>query len=352
MTEQTSKVISALRFPLALLVITCHSSFLGQTHGSGTSMQLFFCEVLPHVAVPLFMLFSGMLYFRNGMPDTAKYGKQLLKKTRTLLLPYLLWSTIAFVVMAWRGEISPTFVHWLQGLWDTELWNNGGQFARDLPGYPVNMPLWFIRDLMVLMVLSLPIGWMLKATRGWLLLLIAIWWFPGHAKFFGFGADVLFYFSAGAWISLKDVDIISALRKIRIPSYAVAVIMIVVESAITFHLYGINHEVGFCWIPFNLFVVSMMLATLNLATDIVDTGKGQRLRSLSDTSFFLYASHYVLLPFLQKSLLHLAGPHSAAGEILFFWIFLFGHVTILLIIFAVMKKYTPRTLSLLTGGRF
>ena len=96
------------------MVIACHSNFLGQTQGFGTYMQLFVCEIVPHVAVLLFMLFSGMLFFRNGMPTIAEYGRQLLKRVRTLLVPYLLWGTISFVVMACRGEVTFTFLHWLQ----------------------------------------------------------------------------------------------------------------------------------------------------------------------------------------------------------------------------------------------
>ena len=349
MTDQTSKVISALRFPLAVLVIACHSNFLGQTQGLGTYMQLFFCEIVPHVAVPLFMLFSGMLFFRKGMPTSEEYGRQLLKRVRTLLVPYLLWSTISFVVMACRGEVTFTFLHWLQGLWDTSLWT--GRFAIDIPGYPVNMPLWFIRDLMVLVLLAYPIGLLLVKTRGWALLLLAVWWFPGHEKFFGFGADSLFYFFAGAWISLKNVDILGWLRKVREPSYVFAAVMLAVDTVITFRLWDQTGELGFRWIPFNVFVISMMAAVLNIASSLVDRGRDTGLRRLAGTTFFLYAAHWVFLPSLQQALLRALAPVSAVGGIVLFWAFLAGYIALLLSAWQLLRRFAPRVLSFMTGGR-
>ena len=57
-----SKVIDLLRYPMAVLVVMCHCGFLD---GGGTAVQIFFSETLPHVAVPLFLLFSGYLFSRK-----------------------------------------------------------------------------------------------------------------------------------------------------------------------------------------------------------------------------------------------------------------------------------------------
>lgn len=361
MTELTSKVITTLRFPLAVLVIACHSGFFSPPTGTILDgwdswtllayMQLLVCEVLPHVSVPLFMLFSGMLFFRNGAPGFKEYFTQLNKKVRTLFVPYIIWSTLAFIVLVSDGSISFSFQHWLQGLWDSTLWHNGGQLAIDVPGYPMNMPLWFIRDLMVLVVLSYPIGKLLVMTRGWILALMAIWWFPGHEKFFGFGADVLFYYSAGAWISIKGIDIIDAVRKVRIPSYVFVIIMLVIESVITFRIFNETHGIGFKWIPFNIFVVSMMAATLNMAAAIVEHKKESWLVSLASCTFFLFASHFVALSIAQRSLYGILNPTTQAGNMGFFWLFLVGYVTILTALFYLLRRFCPKSTAFLTGGR-
>jgi len=361
MTELTSKVISTLRFPLAVLVIACHSGFFAPPTGEAISgweswtlltyMQLFVCEVLPHVSVPLFMLFSGMLFFRKGAPNIKEFGAQVKKRVRTLFIPYIIWSTLAFIVTVCDGKISFTFMHWLQGLWDSCLWYNGGKFSIGIPGYPMNMPLWFIRDLMILVLLSYPIGWLLVKTRGWILALMAIWWFPGHEKFFGFGADVLFYYSLGAWISIKGIDIIEMIRKVKIPSYIFVTIMLVIESLITFKIFNETHSVGFKWIPFNIFVISMMAATLNIAITIIEHKKEATLITLASCSFFLFAAHYVALPIAQRGLYSILHPMTQAGNIGFFWLFFIGYVAILTGLFFILKRICPKTIGFLTGGR-
>ena len=66
MDRLQSRVIDLLRYPLAVLVVMCHCGFLS---GGGTAVQIFFSETLPHVAVPLFLLFSGYLFFKEGRFD-------------------------------------------------------------------------------------------------------------------------------------------------------------------------------------------------------------------------------------------------------------------------------------------
>ena len=157
MDRQQSRVIDLLRYPMAVLVVMCHCGFLD---GGGTAVQIFFSETLPHVAVPLFLLFSGYLFFKEGRFDGALYQRKLKSRFRTLFIPYIIWSTLCFIIAVAQGKITPTFLHYFQGLWDTELWNDGVSFSRTLPGYPVNMPLWFIRDLMILVLIS-PLIWFL-----------------------------------------------------------------------------------------------------------------------------------------------------------------------------------------------
>lgn len=361
LSSQVSEAIDSLRFPMAVLVIICHAGFFSRPSGEMIEvwdswhvligMQLFFSEVLPHVAVPLFMLFSGVLLFKNGVMNFEGYVKALYKRVRTLLIPYLIWNSICFVFAIFEGHCQPTFMHWAQGLWDTALWNPETTFSINLPGYPMSMPLWFLRDLMILVLLSYPIVKLLQLTRGWLLLLIAIWWFPDHGKFFGFGADSLFYFSVGAWFGIRQIDFINLLRKMRTGSYTIALIMLCVDALITYNLYIENGELQFLWIPFNLFVVSMMAATLNLAADWQTTRVQEILQKLSPSSFFLFAAHIVFLYQIQKWLYGLLEPDTQLGNMLFYWFFIIIYIIMLTETFFLLKHISPRTVNLITGGR-
>jgi surface polysaccharide O-acyltransferase-like enzyme len=348
MDRQQSRVIDLLRFPLAVLVVMCHCGFLD---GGGTAVQIFFSETLPHVAVPLFLLFSGYLFFKEGQFDGALYWRKLKSRFRTLFIPYIVWSTICFIIAVVQGQVTPSFLHYFRGLWDTELWNDGVTFSRSLPGYPVNMPLWFIRDLMILVLISPLIWFLLKKTRGWGILLFTIWWFPAHDKFFGFGADSLFFFSLGALFAMKQVNFVQLARKYAIPLYIAAGVMLVVDYLVMYRNYMQYHELRFNWLVFNVYVLCITSATLALAGKLAGKKCSDVLIRLSGASFFLYAAHILWLEPLRDALLKVLSPASEFAVILFYFAFIAFHCTVVTALFFLMCKYLPKTTALITGGR-
>ena len=147
-----SRVIDFLRFPMAVLVVLCHCKTLfGITGGpapAGQGVQLFLAEVLPHIAVPAFVFFSGYLFFYRTEFSMAVYGQKLKRRAKSLLLPYVIWCTIGFGLAVLQGQCALTFKNFLYGFWDTTAW-------MELPShihaaFPADMPLWFVRHLVVL----------------------------------------------------------------------------------------------------------------------------------------------------------------------------------------------------------
>ena len=348
MDRQLSRTIDLLRYPMAVLVVMCHCGFL---EGRGTAVQIFFSETLPHVAVPLFLLFSGFLFFKEGRFDRTLYLRKLKSRFRSLFIPYIIWSTICFIIAVAQEKVTPTFLHYIQGLWDTALWEDGAAFSRKLPGYPVNMPLWFIRDLMILTVISPLIWLLLEKTRGWGILLMVAWWFPAHDKFFGFGADSLFFFSLGALLSMKKVNFVQVARKYAIPLYITAVVMLVVDFLVMYRNYMEYHELRFNWPVFNVYVLCIMGATLALAGRLAETKILDRLIRLSSASFFLYAAHILWLEPLRDYLLGVLAPTSDATVIIFYFAFIAFHCTVVTALYFLLRRFLPKSTAVLTGGR-
>lgn len=348
MERQQSRTIDLLRYPMAVLVVMCHCGFLD---GGGMAVQIFFSETLPHVAVPLFLLFSGYLFFKEGRFDGTLYRRKLKSRFRTLFIPYIIWSTLCFIIAMAQGQLAPTILHYFEGLWDTTLWNDGISFSRTLPGYPVNMPLWFIRDLMILVLISPLIWLLLQKTRGWGILLMAAWWFPAHDKFFGFGADSLFFFSLGALFSMKQMDFVQLARKYAILFYIAAGIMLVADFVVMYRNYTAYQELRFNWVVFNVYVLSIMGATLALAGKLSEKPIADRVIRLSSASFFLYAAHILWLYPLRNYLLRVLEPASDAAVILFYFSFISFHCTAITALYYLMRKSLPKTTVVLTGGR-
>lgn len=76
-SDNDSRTISSLRFPLAVMVVAIHSFITIKgwdynciaTQGLGSNVavfiMIFFSHVLCHIAVPTFFLISGFLFFTN-----------------------------------------------------------------------------------------------------------------------------------------------------------------------------------------------------------------------------------------------------------------------------------------------
>lgn len=222
MEKELSQLIKNLRFPLAVLIVIGHSDMLHFPFLSGGGPVVFdssfcsypityLCRVLFSPANALFFVLSGFLFF--GLSDIFNkyvYSKKLAKRFRTLFIPYLLWQLIFFVPLVISsiksGEsYSPLF--FIQSIWN-------------VPGTPTpaDPPLWFLRDLMVCMVLSPLFYIVLK--RWWLAFpifgFVFVSWFFDLNLFpnvNGFSPLSIIFFGIGSAVGIYKVKIVSFLKR-------------------------------------------------------------------------------------------------------------------------------------------
>ena len=110
--ELQSKTISFLRFPLIVGVVFIHFNLVkmglsahGVNYCAGYPdwfyhLIRFFSEVLPSMAVPMFFLFSGYLFFYRTDFDGVIYKTKLRKRINTLLIPFVLWNVVGALMIA------------------------------------------------------------------------------------------------------------------------------------------------------------------------------------------------------------------------------------------------------------
>ena len=138
--EHISKTISFLRFPLIVLVVFIHSYIMMPYHGSDVTasevpifynIEFLLSEIIACIAVPLFFLISGFLFFyRLQGFNQAKYFEKIKKRFKTLFIPYLFWSVFAILITfivqysvpsllsgEAKGVISWTAGDWLAAIW-------------------------------------------------------------------------------------------------------------------------------------------------------------------------------------------------------------------------------------------
>ena len=350
-----SRVIDFLRFPMAVLVVLCHCKTLfgiaGGSAPSGQGAQLFLAEVLPHIAVPAFVFFSGYLFFYRTDFSIKVYGRKVKRRVKSLLLPYMIWCAIGFLLAVLQGQCSLTLRNLLFGFWDTTAW-------MELPShihaaFPADMPLWFVRDLIVMTLLA-PVAWLLIKHTGWLLPLAAgIWWFSHwKANIPGLGSQIVFFWILGAWFSIKGLDIVASMRKWRIPVHILAAGFMVADFLILNSRFKISGALEYCWPVFNSFVFFGVFSIIQMTASLLSAKRELTVSNFWITSsFFLYAVHYLYSPSLMGWLGAFLAPATPAAHLGFYILLCMVVIGLATGLYALLYRFLPSLASILVGGR-
>lgn len=382
-TEQDSKVISSLRLPLAIMVVAIHSfiSIEGWSYedvaiqGAGSNTAAFFMiafsHVLCHVAVPTFFLISGFLFFSN-FGDGSRYvwKRKLLSRTKTLLLPYLLWNVLYILwMMCWdvRGVMDAGMLVWLQEkgglsmLWSSNHWNLDRVDLwgnPDIASSPILVPFWFMRDLIVCVFLT-PLFWLVfkKQNAKWVKvvgasILVILYFTQTSFGIPGLSSNALFYFGIGTALSINEAGICNTIGKWRIPGYLLFGILFIVEVC----LFGHNTFWGNIIYPFYVFAGVVTIINVFSRVKFVNWG-GQKY------TFFIFAFHIFILSIvgsiLSKSASWITGStiiNDLAFADKYPIIVILEYVLkiaitliVTILVYTVLEKISPRLCKLLCG---
>ena len=133
---------------------------------------------LSRVCVPLFFMISGYLYFCNiKCFDKQTYIIKLKKRGHSLLEPYLFYNGVAiclFVLMGLvkpelQSGIVPPLAQWTPALVASLFWDYGGNL-------PIVPQFWFIRNLMLIVLLTPVLYWLIKRLKMLVVVIIGALW--------------------------------------------------------------------------------------------------------------------------------------------------------------------------------
>lgn len=384
-----SLTIDWLRFPMALAVVFMHNFgpkpvHLGTLHAHPFTVESlcdFLRITLSHVAtgiaVPCFFLFSGYLFFcKVKVWNRQIYLQKLQKRFRSLFIPYMLWILLFLFYDEWiqTGYSGPDLVLQVgrlladQGLhlfWDSRTWatNYTDWLGRPAPMTgPALVPLWFLRDLMVATVASPLVYWAIRRMGALFLGLLGLCflsdvWIPLH----GCSVTCFFWFSAGAFFGIRQINMAAALHRFRLPAYVMAVVTLL-------PLIWMNGRRGddtttnvmAQWL-YPVFILSGVPAAVSLAFTLVRHRRVKVRRKLAKATFFIFLAHpFTLrrLSFFFRDLnaqaathLHL---HTGTDYPLLLTEYLLTpllSVTVCLLVYALLDRGCRPLLSVLTGSR-
>lgn len=359
MKENTieSYTIDLLRFPMAVMIMLLHSSF---THELKNGISIFdgidapvyefidklFVGNITNIAVPLFFMISGYLFFLKTNDFTfAEYKVKIHKRIKSLLLPYFLWNIIIFFVYLFVQNLMPqmtsgrtkliadySLYDYLLSFWSMSYVYDGGMNG------PMDSPLWFVRDLIIMVLLSPVIYWLVKKLK---------WFFPAIALtvfitnlwqgYPGLSITAIAFFSLGAYLGLNKIRFAEICTTHLLLFFIVYVAVLVLQ-------WNTN-------ILYLHYVAIILGIALFCGTAAYICEKGFKISTfLVGSTFFVFASHAELL----KICIRLASKLGPVEDLYFSMMyFVCPMVTLsfLLVAYWLLRRYVPKLSTLLSGGR-
>jgi surface polysaccharide O-acyltransferase-like enzyme len=377
-----SKTISSLRFPLMLGVVFLHNDFAEEgfsMHGVKYGLDnpywyylifRFISQVLALTCVPLFFLFSGFLFFYRSDFNGEVYRQKLATRTRTLLVPYLLWNTIAilFTLAQKLPVLSSVFthadnieVHWSPiRIFNTYFADsdNGGIFVSTMKDaatavsdspYPIDGPLWYVRELMVMILLAPVVYWLMKRMQLWLVVALGIAWCLLEAVLMPNGgwlvllSKAAFFFSWGAYYSINKTTFTDAMGKHKwVPClYLLMAIADTLTKNTAYNPY--IHYPG---------IVAGVVAAVVVVSALLQKGMIRANDTLAGSSFFIYALHIMMLHSVGKLLfVAMRCPDNTYAMLFLYFATPVLTAAIGLILYQLSKYYLTPMWNWLSGGR-
>ena len=350
-----SRIISFLRFPMIVGIVLIHSGLEVKDLVSSPIYDYLVVKgivgTLTRVCVPLFFLISGYLFFCNTKRfDKQVYVAKLKKRGRSLLEPYLFYNALAICVFAMMGLVKPDLqsgvvpplAQWSPALVASLFWDYGNN-------QPMVPQFWFIRNLMLIVLLTPVLYWLIRKTKAVVVLVLGALW-GGQIWEFGIpGTMALFFFSLGAYFALNQMSLYLVASKLHAIGYFYPLLAIIdiVTKGETYNIY--LHNIGI--IVGILFVINL------LGRQLVNHPSSQPNRFLLASTFFIFAMHSPYNGKIVALMLH-ALPAVSSQPVLadlqyIFYYFLTASlwIVILLAIFALIRKVSPKLAIFLSGGR-
>lgn len=359
--RDSSARLNLLRFPLIVGVVFIHayessiqfgstSAELSPTGFFTTLIRDFISGGLASITVPLFFFMSGFLFFYNLDWSSHNYLKKLKTRIKTLLLPFLLWNIFYLAIIALAQNIPLISTYFAGGI--PHIIDSGVlEYINLIIGidrHPIGFQFWYVRDLIIIIVLTPVFHLMHKRTAFiFLAIFFAIWFsgiWPANILSIVPSATTVFFFYAGTVLAIKKKT------PFMFDKYNSLLISICLVAFITEALlHGQTavqpwlHRIGMVFGIFATFSVTKYLL------------KREKLKILflwlGMSSFFVFAFHEPLMSFIQRLVLKQYVPSNDILILFFYFAIPIVVICTSVLIYKYLNKLLPKFTQIITGSR-
>lgn len=302
-----------------------HEAFFGEWRGETCCGFIeASVSILTEVAVPFFFIISGFFFFRKSYYKKGEYFDIIKKKTQTLFLPFVIWNILGIcpLLIAGQFEFRDSFL----------------DYGKDLLQSNWYGALWYVRDLLSLILLVPLYGWIFSINKGWLYVLVGgvvfYFWVPVDCGWIS--TEGIFFFFMGGVLQ-KHNKFISK----QFPLWLTCLLVIVwISMSLTHPYWEYIHKV-------NTFIgVVAFWQILNSFSEAINV----KILVYVKYSFFIYVTHLYMIKSMKVTL----ADYFFGNEIVALTAYaILPIITIVLtIIIGKLWSYiSPKSFSIATGGR-
>ncbi len=362
-----SQSLNLLRFPLAVIILSIHVFWTGGITFQNVTLEFneypFFMFVnrfidgfLRGQSVPIYYFISGYVFFLGVQMSKETYIRKFKNRVKTLLIPYLIWNTLAILMLIitllsafnqFKGhaaQFTPTIEGFLSAFWMYHGELEGVYFEES---FPINAPLWFVRNLIIVVIFTPLIHRIIKSFKHYFIILLGFMWFivaTFEIKTYMF-AEAFFFFSWGAYMSINKIDMLAQFERF----FKLSVIFYITL--------GVLHIASAYYCPeLKIFIKSIsklvgLIFAYNLSAWLLKNNYAKVNTFLASASFFIYVSHHLIAGKVLKLLYIAVGPSSSFSLLLVYITAVLVVLGGLLLTFHLLRKYAPRVLMVVAGRK-
>lgn len=333
MTASLSAKLRSANVLMTLLIVTLHSNM----------KEIYPVTVVTDMAVPTFFCISAFLYFQNWRPNRALYLKKLRSRVRSLLVPYLLYNVIFYGFYLFK-----TYALHLP-------------LPKDIPTAPLDAvvciitsvpdgPLWFIRELMVFVVVAPLFGIILKKYKYSVVALVIAGIFMAQHSGYSHFVHWIPCFATGCFLALYQDDVTRWYEACKgclwhrlLLGNAVLPIAVVIVCCVLLRHAPVQG------VPYYLYRIAAPLLVLMVYVH-VDPLPGRFVRTASPYTFYAYGIHVLFVWNIHGALLKL-GYVTDDGVYPLEFLFILVSTLLLIFVTGCVLRRIPFAWSPLTGFR-
>lgn len=351
--QEKVDVMAWLRFPLILGVVFAHSNLYAlieswyNTEPEWPEWLIYIFNNLYWLVfparIPTLFIISGYFFFRTQKNiDKPFFVDKFRRRVHSLLIPYIIWNTIAIAVLFLRFNVlsgtNYSITEYLSGYWS---------FIPRGNNTPANMPLWFLRDLMIFSLLTPVIYRLLKKNTTaiiYLAVMATICITDFHGNVTVFKLDNLLYFSVGAYIAIHKIDFT------KIPdTVGIVTLLLYIPSQLL--LNSINHEATYYVAADMMTNVIKITAAFYLVSLLFRRNILKPTPLLTRISFLLYVMHGIIIGPVIKTLYAVADSNNPFVLLGIYIIVPCIMVAFTIFIYKTMTRYMPQLAKVVIGNR-